>query len=522
MHFLSRFSQIIHQFLRPIQSNWKYLAAQIWRRDLEASAGNSLQLDTAARKQILVYYTRLLTKQLGLVPQVAQLQVENVFTVQSGVLVFFHCVSESRQIQVWLQLFETAEPGHALWSSPKHVTDIGFASDGWEFLDLTKPDHRYHSLWKSSVFGLKEVQYPNYLVRNEIELNHPIPKLHKPIHVNPMLTPNQHNAWEAFCTFNPAAVFVADKIHLLYRAQGHDYISQIGYATSEDGLTISSRHHLPIYVPTQPFEGVSLPPGDPNNPFVSGGGCGGVEDPRATIIDDRLYMTYVAYNGWDHPRVALTSIALTDFLAERFLWEKPVLISQPGIVDKSACIFPEKINGKYAIMHRVFPNILIDYVDSLDFDGATFLPGQHKIGPRSREWWDSRKIGAGAPPLKTKAGWLLIYQAVDDKAAGEYKIGAMLLDLINPSKVLYRSTHPILEPREKYENNGFKAGVVYPCGAIIKDETLFVYYGGADSFVCVATADLNAFLIDLMRTGAPTLDPSFLVVDTEDTQQNGV
>lgn len=518
MQFFSRISQAVRQFLHPLQSNWNQLATQIWRRDLEQSADTARPLDAAARKQISAHYTKLLTKQLGFTPQSTQVQVENVFIVPAGVLVFFHQVSGSGQIQVWLQLFEVAEPDHALWPHPKHITDIGYAADGWEFLDLTRPDHRYHALWRSKTLGLKEIIYPNYLIRNEIALRHPTPKLHKPTHVNPILAPNHRNAWEAFCTFNPAAVFAADKVHLLYRAQGHDYVSQIGYATSADGLTIDTRHHAPVYVPTQPFEGVSMPPGDPNNPFVSGGGCGGVEDPRATIIDDRLYMTYVAYNGWDHPRVALTSIALTDFLAERFLWEKPVLISAPGIVDKSACIFPEKINGKYAIMHRVFPNILIDYVDSLDFDGDTFLPGHHKIGPRSREWWDSRKIGAGAPPLKTKAGWLLIYQAVDDKAAGEYKIGAMLLDLNDPSKVLYRSTHPILEPREAYENNGFKAGVVYPCGAIIKDTTLFVYYGGADSYVCVATADLDAFLADLQRTGAPALDPSQLVVDTEATQ----
>ena len=241
------------------------------------------------------------------------------------------------------------------------------------------------------------------------------------------------------------------------------------------------------------------------------------------IIDDRIYMTYVAYNGWDHPRVAITSIALTDFLNNRFFWEKPVLISRPGIVDKSACIFPEKINGKYVIMHRVFPNIYIDYVDSLDFDGQDFLSETHKIRPRDREWWDSRKIGAGAPPLRTKDGWLLIYQAVDEKDASEYKVGAMLLDLEDPSKVLYRSFNPILEPREKYENAGFKAGVVYPCGAIIKDETLFVYYGAADSYVCVATANLEQFLSDLKKTGKTTLDSGLFVVDTQhtaDTQNN--
>jgi predicted GH43/DUF377 family glycosyl hydrolase len=90
----------------------------------------------------------------------------------------------------------------------------------------------------------------------------------------------------------------------------------------------------------------------------------------------------------------------------------------------------------------------------------------------------------------------------------------MLLDLEDPSKVLHRSNSPILEPRESYENNGFKSGVVYPCGAVIKDETLFVYYGAADSYVCVATANLEQFLYELKQTGMTDLDPSLLVTDT--------
>ena len=91
-----------------------------------------------------------------------------------------------------------------------------------------------------------------------------------------------------------------------------------------------------------------------------------------------------------------------------------MLISPPHIIDKNACILPEKINGKYVIFHRVFPNILIDFVDDLDFDGKTrWLAGQYEIPVRALSSdWDSRKVGCGPPPLKTKDGWLLIYQAV--------------------------------------------------------------------------------------------------------------
>src|SRR5690606_21266786 len=114
--------------------------------------------------------------------------------------------------------------------------------------------------------------------------------------------------------------------------------------------------------------------------------------------------------------------------------------------------------------------------------------------------WDSRKAGAGPPPIKTKDGWLLIYHAVDDRDDRQYKIGAMLLDLEDPTKVLYRSNMPILHPTEWYENEGFKAGVAYPCGAVVVDDHLYVYYGGADSYVCVAARNLEEFLEELKVT----------------------
>jgi predicted GH43/DUF377 family glycosyl hydrolase len=266
----------------------------------------------------------------------------------------------------------------------------------------------------------------------------------------------------------------------------------------------------PAYIPRESFEGVNpaspyIP--EPHGIYVSGGGgTGGCEDPRLTRIGNRVYMTYVAYDGHSHPRVALSSININDFLAHRWNWKKPVLISPPYIVDKNACILPERINGKYVIFHRVFPNILIDFVDDLDFDGKSrFLIGQYKIPTRALSSdWDSLKVGCGPPPLKTKDGWLLIYQAVGSSDESRYKIGAMLLDLKDPTKVLARTRNPILEPVAVYENEGFKAGVVYPCGAVIINERLFVYYGGADTVVCVATAKLNNFLEELVANHRET------------------
>ena len=181
-------------------------------------------------------------------------------------------------------------------------------------------------------------------------------------------------------------------------------------------------------------------------------------------------------------------------------------MSRPGVIDKNACLLPEKIRGKYVIFHRIYPDILIDFIDDLDFDGeTTWLKGEYKISPRPNHW-DSRKIGVGSPPLKTSKGWLVIYQGVGEQDSSRYKMGAMLLALEDPTHVVARSEEPILEPGAWYEKHGWKSDVVYPCGAVVKDGRLLVYYGGADEVVCVATAPLEKFLKELLRTGKPKLE----------------
>jgi predicted GH43/DUF377 family glycosyl hydrolase len=342
---------------------------------------------------------------------------------------------------------------------------------------------------------------------------------------NPILTPKSDSWWETKAVFNPAAIYESGRVHILYRAIGETDVSMLGYASSQDGTHIEERLDKPVYSPREPFEGVNpvyLPGMGTSGIYVSGGGgMGGVEDPRLTRIDERVYMTYVAYDGRNPPRVALTSIHIDDFLARRWDWKKPVLISPPYIVDKNACIFPEKIGGKYVIFHRIYPNILIDFVDDLDFDGRTrWLTGQYEIPIRtSSSDWDSHKVGAGPPPLKTRYGWLLVYQAVGKNDSYRYKIGAMLLDMKDPTKVLARSGKPILEPNAWYENEGWKAGVVYPCGAAIINERLFVYYGGADKVVCVASVKLNGFVEELAANHKESVGRSISVPPPYDAEK---
>jgi beta-1,2-mannobiose phosphorylase / 1,2-beta-oligomannan phosphorylase len=423
----------------------------------------------------------------------------SVILTAKGILILYYVKKRQREGDRFLigaALFDKKHPESLLWRSDKPL---------WEQLDIWKNEavypmgavffkerlFLYFGVEGNAVYAVSLGKLHDLLEQRE---HYTVLKLTKHPH-NPIISPVLKHIWEANATFNAAAIYEAGKVHFVYRAMGPYNTSVLGYASSNDGIHIDERLSQPIYVPTEPFE---VPGKIPSISYMSGGGYGGCEDPRLTRIDDTLYMTYVAYNGIDPPKIALTTIKLDDFINKRWIWSKPKVISSPNDVNKNCVIFPEKINGKYAVMHRVFPAILIDFVDDLNFNN-NYLTGQHAINPR-RDSWDSRKLGAGAPPIKTKDGWLLIYQAVDERDPGKYKIGAMLLDLNNPVKILHRPHTPILEPTEWYENEGFKAGVTYPCGAVIKEEHLFVYYGGADTVICVASAPLDPFLKQLKES----------------------
>ncbi len=318
---------------------------------------------------------------------------------------------------------------------------------------------------------------------------------------NPIIHPASGKYWEAKATFNPTAFEHNGKVHVIYRAVSASDLSTLCYGGSKDGYNISGRTFQPVFIhknyPTKGTEPIFYNSG--------GGGNGGAEDPRVTKIDDMLYVTYTAFDGWGSVRIGLTSISLKDFIDKKWNWKKPVLISPPGEVHKNWVIFPEKINGKYAILHNLSPEIMIEYVSDMNyFDGTRFIQSIHQNHPL----WQVREKGmrgVGGAPIKTKYGWLLFYHAMEPHEMYRYKLWAMILDLKNPTKVLYRSKKPILEPEVFYENEGLKSGIVYSCGAVVKGEDLFIYYGGADMVSCVATANLKLFLKELMSSGITKL-----------------
>jgi predicted GH43/DUF377 family glycosyl hydrolase len=266
---------------------------------------------------------------------------------------------------------------------------------------------------------------------------------------------------------------------------GKDDTSVLGYASSKDGFTIDERLDEPVYIPREGFEQKVRP------------GNSGCEDPRLTQIGDKIYMCYTAFNAHDPTRVAFTSIHASDFYNKKWNFEKPILITPPGINDKNACIFPEKLNNAYLFFHRIDPCIWIDYVKDLQFRGNHWLSGEIFLEPRT-DSWDSEKVGISAPPIRTKDGWLLIYHGVS-KADRNYRLGALLLHPDHPNHILSRLDEPILEPELDYEMTGVRSGTVFSNGIIVKDNKLFVYYGGADQVLSVATCDLDKLVAELTK-----------------------
>lgn len=303
---------------------------------------------------------------------------------------------------------------------------------------------------------------------------------------NPVITPIPEHEWEAKATLNPAAIYLDNRVHIIYRAMAKDNTSTLGYAISKDGVTITKRYNRPIYIPRIEEEKKK-----------TAGGHSGCEDPRITRIDDKLYMCYTAFNGIGPTRVAMTSIKIKDFLKQRWNWTKPKLISPPGIDDKNSCIIPKTKDNKYAIFHRIYPCIWIDFVDDLEFKDKKWIKGSAWFKPRT-DSWDSRKVGIAAPPIKTDAGWLLLYHGISEEDR-HYRVGAILLKSEDPTQVIVRSEEPLLEPRLKFELEGIVNSVVYPCGAVVIEGTLYVYYGGGDQAIGVAAVKLNQLLASLLK-----------------------
>ncbi len=288
---------------------------------------------------------------------------------------------------------------------------------------------------------------------------------------NPILKPILEHAWETRAVFNAAALYFDKRVHILYRAVGNDGVSRLGYASSLDGYNLEERLSSPVFEPANSME------------------KGGCEDPRLTLIGEQCIMAYTALR--DHVshthQIALTSIKIEDFVNKRWNWgERWMPFS--GVRNKDAVILPRKVNNRYVLFHRIDPDICIAYSDDLKHWSDIKAIAEPRWGK-----WDCLKVGAAGPPIEISEGWLFIYHGVNFER--EYRLGALLLDKNDPERVLYRSEKPILEPTIYYELFGRVPNVVFSCGAILMDGQILIYYGGADTVVCVATYDLSELIL---------------------------
>lgn len=324
---------------------------------------------------------------------------------------------------------------------------------------------------------------------------------------NPLISPNEINDWESIGTFNPAVVQDDEgTIHLLYRAVGNDGVSRIGHATTKDGLSFDTRSSFPVHEMLVDYDliGKDKVKFD-RQMYPSGGSSGGCEDPRAVVIDGEVYVTYTGFEGWHSMRIALTTIKLEDLKNERWQWKKPLFISPPGEQHKNWALFPEKINGQYVILHGVSPRIMVEYVDDLNVLYSKKIKSEvPHDGNRNyygrKDYWDNSIRGLGPPPIKTDIGWLVLYHSMDKNDPNKYKLGAMILDINDPTKIIYRAPEAILSPEMFYENDG-KPGVIYATGAALVGDDLMIFYGGGDKHVCMAHASLHALLTWLQKYG---------------------
>ena len=296
---------------------------------------------------------------------------------------------------------------------------------------------------------------------------------------NPILEENPAHFWEELAVLNPATILIDDVVHLFYRASDKNEKSVIGYAKIRSGFEVFYRSKVPAYIPRKEFEKM---------------GC---EDPRVVEIEGRIYLTYTGFDG-ENAGVCVSSISVEDLKRENWEnWESPVYLSEEGVFDKNAAVFPRKINEFYYVLHRVGDSISLSKIPNLDFKSHQIREFVHIAHPRE-ESWDSLRIGISSPPIETEKGWLLLYHGISKKD-NYYRVGAMLLDLENPEKVLSRLEEPILEPQYNPQRKAVVKHVVFPCGAVVIGDVLYIYYGEDDKWVSVGTICFSKLVRELVE-----------------------
>lgn len=317
---------------------------------------------------------------------------------------------------------------------------------------------------------------------------------------NPIIQPGKYD-WRKIASFNPGIVIHDDYFYLYERAAGSvtPFQTSIGVMRSKDGVHFEHVKDTPIFT----AEMLGFPGGS-------------VEDARVVKMDGKIYLVYALqpyefdcwpsgdgvpdyqtyrYKGWKdcaRPMITQSGIAISE---DGINFKQLGYTTPKEIDDRDNALFPEKINGEYALLRRPMdyvgpeygteqPGIWISYSDDL------LEWSEAKPVAFAENDWEGGKIGASTTPIKTEEGWLLIYHGVDSTST--YRVGVMLLDLNNPEKVIGRSKDFIMEPVEYYEKFGLIIpNVVFPTDNVVKDDILYIYYGCCDTAIGLATVKVD-------------------------------
>lgn len=326
------------------------------------------------------------------------------------------------------------------------------------------------------------------------------------VHKHGILLQSRNLEFEAEGVLNPAVIDDNGTIHMFYRAVANGNKSTIGYCRLDMPLTVGERYDHPVVIPETDNE------------------KHGVEDPRIVKIDDTYFLSYCGYDGISALGCVATTTDLVHFTKHGIV--VPVLTGdavraalkgsklnikyfQPStgdsiVWDKNVVFFPRRINGKLHFLHRIRPGIQIAAVNELSditpqFWESYMTDFASKIVLDPMHAHELSYLGNGCPPIETEHGWLLIYHGVHDIVNGYmYVACAALLDINDPTKEIARLPYPLFVPDQPWELEGYVNYVCFPTGAIVRDDTLYIYYGAADESIATASINLPGLLAELL------------------------
>ena len=345
---------------------------------------------------------------------------------------------------------------------------------------------------------------------------------------NPIVTPGRY-PWRMSNTFNPGVLYEDGTFYLYERTAGglRPFHCYIGLLQSDDGVHFTQVGDEPVFTPA-----------------MAGSEYGSVQDPRVVRIEDTYYMTYAyrpyawnshptglgvpesyeqqfpGFDGDSRKNQTRSGIAIS---SDRVHWEHLCWATPPDVDDRDVILFPEKVNGRFAMFRRPLQFVSPDHSKLEAAKGQAKSPGIFITFSKDLQTWEDTRllisaeqpwegsqpggtgrIGGSTPPIKTDAGWLVIYHGVETIYPPTkrviYRLGALMLDLENPAKVLARCSDPIMEPQTYYEKVGlYIPNVIFATGNVIVDGILYLYYGVCDTAIALATVPLDELVAHVMN-----------------------